>query len=156
MHAHPLTPLPHSLGVQFVLPHTLLSMGLILECGWYTQCHFIEENWYPLSHQVSVAIGLLAKSVILCRTSFSFFFCIYLFLPELPFLYVVICCSSLISCSSFVYCHNLWVHMCIRPVLSGRLSFLDIMDQFPPDIAAFPPSRLKGSPSLVNSSLIKI
>lgn len=80
MHAHPLTPLPHSLGVQFVLPHSLLSMGLILECGWYTQCHFIEENWYPLSHQVSVAISLLAKSVILCRTSFSLFFFFFVFI----------------------------------------------------------------------------
>lgn len=46
--------------------HILLSMGLFLECGWYTQCHFIGENWYPLSHQVSIAISLLAKSVILC------------------------------------------------------------------------------------------
>lgn len=38
----------------------LLSVGLALECGWYTQCHFLEENWClsPSNYQLQTASWL--------------------------------------------------------------------------------------------------
>lgn len=47
------------------------SMESALECGFSTQCHSIEENWFSLSQQLSLIKCFLARSGTLEHFSFS-------------------------------------------------------------------------------------
>lgn len=44
----------------------LITLGPALECGWYSQCHAIGENWFSQSQQVSIANSFVGRVRTLC------------------------------------------------------------------------------------------
>lgn len=83
-----------------------MSLEPAVECDWYTQCHFIDENWFFLSQQVSITDCFLVRGRTWC-----------------PLLLSAQILSSWNLYRSFVCCHGLWVHMYISLLsLEGLLS----------------------------------
>lgn len=80
----------------------LLHKDPALVCGWYTQCHVIEGNWFPLSQQLSFVSSFSGGVVRLCAHFASFMLVFF---------------SALSSGRSCSRCHNLCRSRCASILL---------------------------------------
>lgn len=112
-----------------------------LECGWYTQQHYITDNWFLLSQQVSIANTFLVSGKILSFLPISadiFFFWFepvqaLSMLPQTLWVHMCefICVSTLLCLEDvnsleliydFLFLQSFCLHFCIDPwVLKGRV-----------------------------------
>lgn len=80
----------------------LLSKDPALVYGWYTQCHVIEGNWFPLSQQLSFVSSFLVEWWDFALTSLSFMLVFF---------------SALSSGRSCPLCHSLCRSRCASILL---------------------------------------
>lgn len=85
----------------------LLGTGLLLECGWYTQCHANGENEFPLCHRFPLLIASWLVTGSLQSQCWDL--------------------SGLILCRTCACRPSLCEFMCVDPVVYGRHYFLGVI-----------------------------
>lgn len=93
---------------------------LAMVYDWYTQCRYIEENWFSLSQQPLIVDSFLA--------------CVWLH-AHFPSTVLKLClvwvCAALMH--AHARCHRLFEHvhhMCLSPVVAGNHCSLEIIHPF--------------------------